>query len=51
MKEYLTGLMDDNTNPSNLFDDEYYLFAGEGMSTRLHNIHSYHLRCASRGIT
>ncbi|VAH56464.1 unnamed protein product [Triticum turgidum subsp. durum] len=31
MDAYLNGLMNDNANPDNLFDDEYYLFAGEGL--------------------
>nr|XP_045085377.1 uncharacterized protein LOC123494265 [Aegilops tauschii subsp. strangulata] len=30
MDAYLSRLMDDNANPEDLFDDEYYLFAGEG---------------------
>ncbi|XP_044378686.1 uncharacterized protein [Triticum aestivum] len=30
MDAYLSCLMNDNVNPDNLFDDEYYLFAGEG---------------------
>ncbi|XP_044425279.1 uncharacterized protein [Triticum aestivum] len=30
MDAYLSRLMNDNVNPDNLFDDEYYLFAGEG---------------------
>lgn len=40
MDAYLSRLMDDNANPEDLFDDEYYLFAGEGMSTRGHKIHA-----------
>ena len=39
MDAYLSRLMNDNVNPDNLFDDEYYLFAGEGMYTDLSNIH------------
>ncbi|EMS50799.1 hypothetical protein TRIUR3_00900 [Triticum urartu] len=30
MDAYLSRLMNDNVNPDSLFDDEYYLFAGEG---------------------
>nr|XP_040249639.2 uncharacterized protein LOC109743262 [Aegilops tauschii subsp. strangulata] len=30
MDTYLSRLMNDNVNPDSLFDDEYYLFAGEG---------------------
>ncbi|XP_044374910.1 uncharacterized protein [Triticum aestivum] len=30
MDAYLSRLMNDNVNPDNLFDDEYYLFAAEG---------------------
>ncbi|KAF7078069.1 hypothetical protein CFC21_082551, partial [Triticum aestivum] len=30
MDAYLNGLMNDNANPDNLFEYEYYLFAGEG---------------------
>ncbi|VAI16013.1 unnamed protein product [Triticum turgidum subsp. durum] len=30
MDAYLSRLMNDNVNPDILFDDEYYLFAGEG---------------------
>ena len=33
MDAYLSRLMNDNVNPDILFDDEYYLFAGEGMYT------------------
>ena len=39
MDAYLSRLMNDNVNPDDLFDDEYYLFAGEGMYTRLSVIH------------
>ncbi|XP_044447335.1 uncharacterized protein [Triticum aestivum] len=39
MDAYLNGLMNDNANPDNLFEYEYYLFAGEGMYTRLSVIH------------
>ena len=39
MDAYLSGLMNDNANHDNLFDDEYYLFAGEGMYTSLSKIH------------
>uniref|UniRef100_A0A8R7U1K1 Uncharacterized protein n=1 Tax=Triticum urartu TaxID=4572 RepID=A0A8R7U1K1_TRIUA len=30
MDAYLSRLMNDNVNPDSLFNDEYYLFAGEG---------------------
>ncbi|XP_048530186.1 uncharacterized protein LOC125509291 isoform X2 [Triticum urartu] len=30
MDAYLSHLMNDNVNPDSLFDDEYYIFAGEG---------------------
>jgi hypothetical protein len=35
MEAFLARLMEDNPNPGDLMDDEYYLFAGEGTTARL----------------
>jgi hypothetical protein len=35
MEAFLARLMEENPNPTNLMDEEYYLFAGEGTTASL----------------
>ncbi|KAI5015626.1 hypothetical protein ZWY2020_057016 [Hordeum vulgare] len=59
MEAFLSGIMDDSALSDDLMDDEYYLFAGEGLlhqhhdlsddAFRLKKIPSGHLSRARRG--